>query len=119
MATSVAEPKASPATTKPRSAKKPGAAETRLKAITSAAILLKQASDPTRLSVLLMLLDGEKHVGEICTHVNMTQPGVSHHLAISRHGGIIYPRRQGKNNFYNLTDKGRALAEVAKGLIEG
>src|SRR5262249_46309576 len=41
-------------------------AEQRLKQIQKAAILLKQVSDPTRLQVILMLADGERHVGALC-----------------------------------------------------
>jgi hypothetical protein len=34
-----------------------------------------------------------------------------------RHGGIIAPRRQGKNNFYGLTEVGEGLAVIVKDLI--
>ena len=91
----------------------------RLKQAQRAAILLKQISDPTRLRVILMLAEGEKHVGALCEELNQSQPAVSHHLALLRHGGIIAPRRQGKNNFYSLTDTGRELAKVARTLVEG
>jgi DNA-binding transcriptional ArsR family regulator len=79
-----------------------------------ASILLKQVSDPTRLQVVLMLADGEKHVGALCEQLSQSQPAVSHHLALLRHGGIIAPRRQGKNNFYGLTEVGDELARVVK-----
>src|SRR3954465_10464439 len=88
------------------------AADLRLKQAQRAAILLKQVSDPTRLRVILMLAEGEKHVGAMCEELNQTQPAVSHHLALLRHGSIIAPRRQGKNNFYGLTDAGEKLAAV-------
>ena len=81
------------------------------------AILLKQVSDPTRLRVITMLSEGERHVGSLCADLGHSQPAVSHHLALLRHGGIIIPRRQGKNNFYSLTEIGSALADVVKGLI--
>jgi DNA-binding transcriptional ArsR family regulator len=87
-------------------------AEQRLKQAQKAAMFLKQVSDPTRLQVILMLAEGEKHVGAVCDQVNMSQPAVSHHLALLRHGRIIAPRRQGKNNFYGLTDAGEKLAAV-------
>ena len=93
-------------------------AEQRLKQIQKAAILLKQVSDPTRLQVILMLSEGERHVGALCDDLHQSQPAVSHHLALLRHGGIIAPRRQGKNNFYGLTDAGVELAKVVKGVIE-
>jgi DNA-binding transcriptional ArsR family regulator len=101
-----------------KSAKAKKGAEQRLKQVQKAAILLKQVSDPTRLQVILMLSEGEKHVGALCDDLNQSQPAVSHHLALLRHGGIIAPRRQGKNNFYGLTDAGEELAKVVKGVIE-
>jgi DNA-binding transcriptional ArsR family regulator len=82
-----------------------------------ASILLKHVSDPTRLQVILILADGERHVGALCDQLNQSQPAVSHHLALLRHGGIIAPRRQGKNNFYSLTDTGAGLAKVVRNLI--
>ena len=42
------------------------AAEQRFKQAQRAAILLKQVSDPTRLQIILMLAEGEKHVGALC-----------------------------------------------------
>jgi DNA-binding transcriptional ArsR family regulator len=92
-------------------------AEQRGKKIQRAAILLKQVSDPTRIQVIQMLAEGERHVGGLCAHLNMSQPAVSHHLALLRHGSIIAPRRQGKNNFYALTDTGEQLAKIVKGVV--
>ena len=82
-----------------------------------ASILLKHVSDPTRLQVILILSEGERHVGALCAQLSQSQPAVSHHLALLRHGGVIAPRRQGKNNFYSLTETGGELAKVVKNLI--
>ena len=92
-------------------------AEQRFHVARRASILLKHVSDPTRLQVILILSDGERHVGALCAQLSQSQPAVSHHLALLRHGGIIAPRRQGKNNFYSLTDTGSDLAKVVKNLI--
>jgi DNA-binding transcriptional ArsR family regulator len=92
-------------------------ADQRLKQAQRTAILLKQVSDPTRLQVILMLAEGEKHVGAVCEQLNMSQPAVSHHLALLRHGSIIAPRRQGKNNFYGLTEAGEGLAAIVKTIM--
>jgi DNA-binding transcriptional ArsR family regulator len=106
---------------KTTSATKPAGAKTdagrRLKQAQQAAIRLKHVSDPTRLQIILMLADGEKHVGGLCEALNQSQPATSHHLALLRHGGIIAPRRQGKNNFYDLTEAGEQLAAVVKNFI--
>jgi DNA-binding transcriptional ArsR family regulator len=103
------------ATNKANKAKKDS--EQRLKQAQKTAMLLKQVSDPTRLQVILMLAQGEKHVGAVCEQLNMSQPAVSHHLALLRHGSIIAPRRQGKNSFYGLTEAGEALAKVVQTLV--
>jgi DNA-binding transcriptional ArsR family regulator len=107
----------SPATMTAKAIKAKKGADRRLKQAQRAAILLKQVSDPTRLQVILMLAEGERHVGAVCEQLGMSQPAVSHHLALLRHGSIIAPRRQGKNNFYGLTEAGEELAAVVKSLI--
>src|SRR5436190_20485071 len=58
----------------------------RQKQAQQAAIRLKQVSDPTRLQIILLLAEGERHVGAICEVVNQGQPATSHHLALLRHG---------------------------------
>jgi DNA-binding transcriptional ArsR family regulator len=97
--------------------KEAGAAIQRFRKVQRAAILLKQASDPTRLQIILALADGETHVGGLCEKLNQTQPAVSHHLALLRHGGLIAPRRAGKNNYYSLTDIGTELAKVVQAVV--
>ena len=114
MATKTATPKAPTKATGKKSAKP---AETRFQQARRASILLKHVSDPTRLQVILILAEGEQHVGSLCEQLGQSQPAVSHHLALLRHGGVIAPRRQGKNNFYSLTDKGDDLSRVVKNLI--
>ena len=64
-----------------------------------------------------MLAEGERHVGSLCSELSQSQPAVSHHMALLRHGRIIAPRRQGKNNFYGLTEEGEKLAGVVKAVI--
>jgi DNA-binding transcriptional ArsR family regulator len=46
----------------------------------------------------------------------MSQPAMSHHLTLLRHGGLIERRRQGKNNFYTLSDTGYRLSKIVKGM---
>ena len=50
----------------------------------------------------------------LCDQFNMSHPAVSHHLALLRHGGIVDRRRQGKNNFYTLTDTGYRLSRIVE-----
>jgi DNA-binding transcriptional ArsR family regulator len=80
--------------------------------------LLKQVSDPTRLQVLMLLSEKERNVTELCSDLGtQSQPAVSHHLALLRHGRLIEPRRSGKHNFYALTDAGRELAQVVNSIV--
>lgn len=105
--------------TKSASGKSKGAktVDQRAQQARKASILLKHVSDATRLQVILTLAQGEHHVGALCDQLSQSQPAVSHHLALLRHGGIIAPRRQGKNNFYSLTETGANLAAVVKSLM--
>jgi DNA-binding transcriptional ArsR family regulator len=80
--------------------------------------LLKQVSDPTRLQVVMLLSEKERNVSELCNDLgSQSQPAVSHHLALLRHGRLIEPRRAGKHNFYGLTDAGRELAQVVQAVV--
>lgn len=108
------EPKASKRKSKSVAKAEPNSS---LKSVKRASMLLKHASDASRLQILLSLNEGEKHVGALALHLGQSQPAVSHHLAILRHGGIIEPRRDGKNNFYMLTNLGGELVAAARTLV--
>lgn len=74
---------------------------------------LKQASDATRLQVMILLLNGEYNVHSILTELNMSSQAVlSHHLGLLRAAGIVEQRRDGRRQFYSLTKTGRQLAEA-------
>jgi ArsR family transcriptional regulator, zinc-responsive transcriptional repressor len=89
----------------------------RKRQIQRAASLLKHVSDPTRLQVISLLSERERHVGGLCEELTQSQPAVSHHLALLRLGGIIDRRREGKNNFYSLTGTGERLCDIVKGVV--
>jgi DNA-binding transcriptional ArsR family regulator len=70
-------------------------------------------SDPTRLQILTRLTDRGHNVGELCGALGgQSQPAVSHHLALLRVSGLVTPSREGKFNYYDLTDQGRTLTEA-------
>jgi DNA-binding transcriptional ArsR family regulator len=112
-------PTATKSSTSSRSSKSAAAAGTRPTAeIRRVAELLKQVSDPTRLQVLMLLSEKERNVTELCADLGtQSQPAVSHHLALLRHGRLIEPRRSGKHNFYALTEAGRELAHVVNSVV--
>lgn len=94
------------------------AAARMLAEIRRVADLLKQVSDPTRLQVLMLLSERERNVTELCADLGtQSQPAVSHHLALLRHGRLIEPRRSGKHNYYALTEAGRELAQVVDTVV--
>lgn len=79
--------------------------------------LLRLAAQPTRLQVLLLLGDGELHVGAITDAAANSQPAASHHLAVLRRGGLIARWRRGRTNCYRLTEPGAVLAEVMSAIV--
>lgn len=69
-----------------------------------AAELLKALSNPQRLRVMCLLIDGEKTVGEINAEVELSQSALSQHLAVLREGGLVQTRREAQNVFYSVSD---------------
>lgn len=72
--------------------------------MTDLAGLFKMFSDPTRVKILNILLDGEKCVGDVAAQMNMSVAAVSHHLRMLRQGNLVIDHRQGKEVFYSLAD---------------
>lgn len=65
--------------------------------------LFRLLSDRTRLSILLILLDGERNVTSLCRQLKLPQPTVSHHLGLLRSRKLISNLRRGKQVFYGLS----------------
>lgn len=63
---------------------------------------LKVLSDPTRLTVLELLMAGPRHVGEIGDHLGIEQSLLSHHLKVLREAGMVQAKRDGKAVLYSL-----------------
>ncbi len=72
--------------------------------------------DPTRLTVALALRDGDELcVCDLAWIVERAENLVSHHVRALRVAGLAADRREGKMALYSLTERGRALLEVAVG----
>jgi DNA-binding transcriptional ArsR family regulator len=80
--------------------------------------LLKMASDPTRIMLLQLVGDSERSVGSMATELGLSQPSVSHHLALLRASGVFDARREGKSVFYSLGDKGDGLSILVQSLSQ-
>lgn len=67
------------------------------------ATAFKVLGDETRLRIVLDIRrNGELNVTELMGLLEMSQPLVSHHVAILRDAGMLAMRRQGKHNYYQL-----------------
>jgi ArsR family transcriptional regulator len=75
-----------------------------------AAALFHALSDPIRLDVVRMLLDGERCVCELMDDLEMAQSRLSWHLKTLADAGLITARRDGRWNYYTLN--GDAVAEA-------
>ena len=76
----------------------------RLEDISQMADIFKALSDPSRLKIVLALLDQEHCVCDIAVICNQTDSAVSHQLRILRTLKIVKNRREGKTIYYSIDD---------------
>jgi ArsR family transcriptional regulator, cadmium/lead-responsive transcriptional repressor len=62
-------------------------------------------SEPTRLHIILVLLDGERNVSELVSAVGSSQGRVSMHLQCLRWCGFVESERRGKYVYYRVRDE--------------
>lgn len=65
---------------------------------------LKILSNPDRLKILCVLVEGELNVQQIEIRTNIYQPTLSQQLTVLRNNQIVSTRREGKQIFYKLSD---------------
>ena len=66
--------------------------------------VFKALSDPNRLRLIYLLMDGEKCVSELLPFFNILQPTVSVHLIMQQEVGFLNVRRDGRKRYYSLAD---------------
>jgi DNA-binding transcriptional ArsR family regulator len=72
-------------------------------------------ADPHRVTIVThLLVDDELNVTEICNRLDQSQPAVSHHLKRLRESRVLTMRRDGKCNFYSLSD---SCSELVRSLM--
>ena len=59
-------------------------------------------ADPTRRTILDLLREGERSVGELVERIGLSQPGVSKHLRALREAGLVGVRRDAQRRLYRL-----------------
>ena len=70
----------------------------------SAADVLSQMSDPTRMRIFWLLCHYEGCVINISSIMGMSSPAVSHHLRSLKESGLIENRRVGKEVYYKAVN---------------
>ena len=61
-------------------------------------------SDPTRLRIISVLLEGEMNVGDLAAQLEMTESAVSHQLHGLRQMKLVRGRKNGRQVYYTLDD---------------
>ena len=67
-------------------------------------------AEPTRRTILDLLRDGERPVGELVDRLRLSQPAVSKHLRVLREAGLVDVRSDAQRRLYRLRPE--PLAEV-------
>src|SRR6202012_591534 len=81
--------------------------------------MLRDAGDPTRLRLLLLLREAELTVSELVEIVGQSQPRVSRHLKLLGEAGLLERFKEGSGVFYRAPDQGtgpslgKAVADLA------
>lgn len=76
--------------------------------------LLAVISHPARIRIIEELNRGELDVTSLREALGISQSGVSQHLAVLRHQGVVSERREGRHVFYRLLSP-----RLARWLSEG
>jgi len=65
-------------------------------------LFAKAIADETRQKIMKLTCCRWRSVTEIVEQLNVTQPTVSHHLALLREAGLVNFKEDGKQTFYQL-----------------
>jgi ArsR family transcriptional regulator len=77
---------------------------------TDMVLFAKALADETRQKIMNLCCCEWRSVNEIVEQLGeVTQPTVSHHLAILREAGLVDVRQEGKQSFYTLNQQKLAL----------
>ena len=68
-------------------------------------LFAKALADQTRQKIMNLVCCQWLSVNRIVEQLNVTQPTVSHHLALLREAGLVNVREEGKQTFYSLNQE--------------
>ena len=63
-------------------------------------------SDPNRRTIVELLRDGPRSVGELADAMPISRPAVSRHLRLLKEAGMVAERARGTRRIYHLRDEG-------------
>jgi ArsR family transcriptional regulator len=69
----------------------------------------KALADPTRQKIMELTCCSWMNVTDIVSAVGVSQPTVSHHLAILKEAGLVKSRTEGKHTYYSLNQERVAI----------
>jgi len=72
-------------------------------------LFAKAISDETRQKIMKLVCCASLSVNEIVEKLEVSQPTVSHHLAILREADLVVAREEGKQTFYSLNQANIAI----------
>lgn len=72
-------------------------------------LFAKAISDETRQKIMNLCCCSSLSVSEIVEKLDVSQPTVSHHLAILREADLVTVREEGKQTFYTLNQENVAI----------
>jgi DNA-binding transcriptional ArsR family regulator len=72
-------------------------------------LFAKAISDETRQKIMNLCCCTSLSVNEIVEKLEVSQPTVSHHLAILREADLVTVREEGKQTFYSLNQENVAI----------
>ena len=68
-------------------------------------LFAKALADNTRQQIMKLVCCKWLSVNEIVEQLQVTQPTVSHHLAVLREAGLVHVREEGKQSYYSLNQE--------------
>jgi len=79
-------------------------------AVPTTAAAIEVLAEPSRRRILDLLRGGERPVGELVEHMQLTQPAISKHLRVLRDAGLVEVRPDAQRRLYRIRPE--PLAEL-------
>lgn len=67
--------------------------------------LLKAIAHPLRLSIVCLLGEGERSVGDISQEIGSSQPNISQHLSLLSNRKLLKSRKEANRIYYRIADQ--------------